>query len=125
MEQPDTISVGDVVYRREDLINEGAQQDSSGHEYVIIRTQNAGVFAGYLVVFDDTTSVAVLVQARRLWRWYGAASLSQLAVDGTSKPKECKFPVEVPKIVLSQVIEITETTEKARKAIASVAVWTA
>lgn len=92
-----------------------------GLEYVIIRTQNAGVFAGYLEEFDGEQ--ATLVNGRRLWYWSGAASLSQLAVDGTSKPGECKFPVAVPNVTLTQVIEVLSVSEKAQKSIQDVKVW--
>jgi hypothetical protein len=43
--------------------------------------------------------------------------LSQLATDGTSKPTNCKFPCEVDKIELLQVIEIIPITDKAKTSI--------
>ena len=90
-------------------------------EYKIVRTYSAGVFAGYLE--NRKGKEATLLNARRIWYWDGAASLSQLAVDGTSKPENCKFPVEVPKVELTEVIEVLDVTEKAKKSIASVKVW--
>ena len=63
------------------------------NKHVIIRTRSAGVFAGVLKKYEKQT--ATLTNARRLWYWSGAASLSQLSVDGVSKPNECKFPVAV------------------------------
>jgi hypothetical protein len=53
----------------------------------------------------------------------GAASLSQLAVEGTKNPSECKFPIEVPQIDLPEVIEILSVTQKAKDSIASVPIW--
>lgn len=93
------------------------------NKHVIIRTRSAGVFAGVLKSFNNQQ--AELTDARRLWYWSGAASLSQLAVDGTSNPKECKFPVSVAEILLPEVIEIIPTTPKAQASIASVKVWSA
>lgn len=61
--------------------------------------------------------------ARRMWRWAGAASLSQLAADGTSKPDECKFPVAVDKVTLTEAIEIIPITRKAKESIEEVPVW--
>ncbi len=90
-------------------------------KYVIVRTYSAGVFAGYLE--KQNGQEVTLSKARRLWYWAGAASLSQLAVDGTSNPKECKFPVEVPEVNLLQAIEILTVTQKAQDSIASVPVW--
>lgn len=92
-----------------------------GLSYVIVRTQSAGVFAGYLKARDG--SEVVLLNARRLWRWAGAASLSQLAVDGVSKPEECKFPVPVEEETLLGVIEILSVTEKAKTSIDGVEIW--
>lgn len=90
-------------------------------KYVICRTYSAGVFAGYL---ESRKGQEVrLSKARRLWHWQGAASLSQLSVDGTAKPNECKFPCEVESVELLQAIEILPATEKARKSIAAVPVW--
>jgi hypothetical protein len=66
---------------------------------------------------------ATILQARKIWYWEGAASLAQLAVDGTSKPDKCKFPTPVEKIEVTEVIEILDATEKARKSIESVPVW--
>jgi hypothetical protein len=90
-------------------------------KYVIVRTYSAGVFAGTLV--SENGQEVVLSNARRIWYWKGAASLSQLATDGTSDPENCKFPVEVESIKLLQAIEIISTTQKAQDSIASVPIW--
>lgn len=96
-------------------------QSLDGLKYVIVRTYSAGVFAGYLESRKDRE--VVLLNARRIWYWEGASSLSQLAVDGTSLPDKCKFPVEVPRVELLEAIEILDVSEKARLSIASVKVW--
>ncbi len=90
-------------------------------KYVIVRTYSAGVFAGELV--SRKGQEVKLKNARRIWYWKGAASLSQLAVDGTSDPSGCKFPCEVPEIELLNAIEIIGVSAKARASIASVPVW--
>jgi hypothetical protein len=92
-------------------------------KYVIVRTENAGVFAGYIVARDGQH--VVMTNARRIWYWEGSASLSQLAMEGTTKPEECKFPCEVDRVELFEVIEILDTTEEAEKSIKSVPVWSA
>ena len=91
--------------------------------YVIIRASEAGVFAGELRT--RAGAEAVLVNARRLWYWDGAATLSQLANDGVSKPQNCKFPAEVPTIIILGVIEVIPATDRARKSIAGVEEWKA
>jgi hypothetical protein len=67
----------------------------------------------------------VMTNARRLWYWDGAASLSQLAMEGVSKPENCKFPIPVSKIILLEVIEIVPCTQKAIDSIAGVEIWKA
>ena len=89
--------------------------------YVIVRTYSAGVFAGNLQ--SRNGQEVVLTDARRLWYWAGAASLSQLAVNGTSKPEDCKFPVAVPRVVLLEAIEILDVTDVAEASIKAVKVW--
>jgi len=89
--------------------------------YVIVRTYSAGVFAGYL---DSRKGQEVkLSHARRLWYWSGAASLSQLAMEGVSDPNNCKFPCEVDSVEPLEAIEILSVTVKAKKSIASVPIW--
>jgi hypothetical protein len=95
-------------------------EDMKG-KYCIVRTYSAGVFAG--IVKSIKGKEAVLTNARRLWYWSGSASLSQMAVDGTKDPKNCKFPVAVPKVLLTEVIEVIPATEEAQKSIESVPVW--
>ena len=90
-------------------------------DYVIIRTYSTGVFAGELKSRDGKE--VVLKNARRLWYWEGAASLSQLAMEGVSKPEECKFPCEVDEITLTEAVEVISCTEQAQKSIKNVNVW--
>lgn len=89
--------------------------------YVIARSYHAGVFAGEFI--SRTGQEVVLANARRLWYWAGAASLSQLAIDGTSKPNQCKFPEAVSRIELLEVIEIIDVTDKAKASIEGVKPW--
>lgn len=63
--------------------------------YVIIRGKNAGVHAGELVSYSAKDGIVVLRNARRIWYWDGAASLSELAVYGARHSDKCKFGVEV------------------------------
>ena len=91
------------------------------NEYVIVRTYSAGVFAGNLV--SRKGQEVVLKNARRIWYWAGANSLSELAMKGTSKPNDCKFPIAVNKIELTQAIEIIYCTKEAEKNIKDVPIW--
>lgn len=92
-------------------------------KYVIVRTYSAGVFAGNLESRNGRE--VILRNARRLWYWDGAASLSQLAMEGVTKPENCKFPCEVDKVELLEVIEILSVTKLAEDCIKKVPVWSA
>lgn len=91
--------------------------------YVIVRTYSAGVFAGYLK--ERTGKEVTILNARRLWYWEGAASLSQLAESGTSKPEKCKFPEPVSLITVTEAIEILNVTGKGKASIEGVKIWSA
>jgi hypothetical protein len=111
---------GEKYVRKSDIESTSAPM-KDGMKYVICRTYSAGVFAGYLE--SRTGQEVVMRQARRIFYWDGAASLSQLAMSGTTKPQNCKFPEAVDKVELLQAIEILDVTKKAKKSIESVGVW--
>ena len=92
-----------------------------GLPYVCVRTYSAGVHCGYLKERDGKE--VELVNARRIWKWSGAFTLSELAVNGVEKPDECKFSCIVPRIYLTEAIEIIPMTDKAKKSIKEVAVY--
>lgn len=88
---------------------------------VIVRGDRSGVFFGTLVAKEGRE--VKLENCRRLWYWDGAASISQLAVDGTAKPENCKFTVNINEIIVMDAIEIILCTDKAVKSIEDVSVW--
>jgi hypothetical protein len=89
---------------------------------VIVRS-TAGVFMGALEKYCNAE--ATLTDVRRLWYWSGAASLSQLAMEGTSKPKDCKFPCAVDRIIIPAVMEMLDVSKKAKESIDAVPEWRA
>lgn len=91
------------------------------NKYVIIRASQAGVFAGNIL--ERNGDEVTLTNCRRLWCWAGAASLSQLALEGTNKPSDCKFTVTLPEITVLGVIEIIPCSAKAEESIKAVAEW--
>jgi len=94
---------------------------ASEAEYKIVRTYSAGVFFG--MIESRNGQEVVMRNARRIWYWAGAASLSQLAMEGTKSPQDCKFPCVVDRVELLQVIEILDVTQQAKDSIDSVKVW--
>ena len=96
--------------------------------YVIVRGRNVGVHAGYLA--EDKPNRMVLRDARRIWHWDGAGSLSGLAVYGTSKPANCQFGAPVARqelrgLDLMDDYEVIHCTPEAVKSIQGVTPWVA
>ena len=60
--------------------------------------------------------------AIRIWSWSGAATLSQMAMEGVKRPEECKFGMPVT-VTLTEIIEVIETTPQAEKNIKEVPTW--
>lgn len=89
--------------------------------YVIIRTINAGVHAGFLK--EHKGMEVTLLESRRLWQWKGAMSLSEIAMEGLEYPNECKFAVAVDEIILTQAIEIIRCNTLGQLAIMGVKKW--
>lgn len=93
----------------------------SNQQFHIIRTENAGVFFGRIK--ERSGNEATLTDVRRIWYWEGAASLSQMAVEGVSAPKACKFSVAVPEMTVLGVIELIPCSEAAVNSIMGVVEW--
>jgi hypothetical protein len=120
------IDLNGVVYVRKDSVSGSSLAPSvDGMKPVLIRSYAAGVHFGYLKSQEDTLSgrVVVLTKTRRVWYWDGAASLSQMALEGVSKPEKCKFSVELDSNEIVNVIEILPLTDKALLNLYKVAVW--
>ena len=97
------------------------RRKSPAKKHHIVRTYSAGVFCG--VIEKRAGKEVTLVNARRIWYWTGAASLSQLAQSGTSSPSSCKFPEPVDRVVLLEAIEILDVTPAALATIEAVPIW--
>ena len=110
---PESITVNGVEYFRPRGL------DPAGRK--IVRSRDAGVFFG-LVTERDGDHVT-MSDARRIWYWAGAASLSQLAMSGTTRPADCKFPEAVECVELFGVCEILDVSDEAAASIDAVKVW--
>lgn len=92
-------------------------------QVVMVRSSPAGVFFGSLVRREGNE--VTLRDARRCWWWAGAATLSELATKGTSKPKECKFPAPTAgEHTVLDVCEVIPVTPEALASLEAVPVWT-
>lgn len=112
------ITLNGIVYVPKAEAEEAKAKRFDGMDYVIVRTYSAGVHAGYLE--NHNGKEVTLRNSRRLWKWAGAFTLSELAKIGATKPSECKFATTLGKILLTEAIEIIYCSEKARGSIEGV-----
>ena len=77
---------------------------------VVVRTYGAGVHVGYLARLVGQE--AELLEARRLWRWYGANTLSEVASKGVSGAVRLSQPMR--HIALSSVLEVLPVSAAAQ-----------
>lgn len=89
----------------------------------IIRGDRSGVFYGEIA--SRNGKEVTIYNCRRLWYWSGAASLSQLALEGIKRQQDCKFTVTVDELTILDAIELIPCTEAACNSIEAVAVWRA
>ena len=91
------------------------------NKYFIVRGDRSGVFFGKIAMREGRE--VEMTDCRRLWYWDGAASLSQLALEGVTRPANCKFTVTVPEATILDAIEIIPCSDKAVESINGVRVW--
>ena len=114
-----------IVEKRKNILEKNNELEANMERFmnkkVIVRGDRSGVFFGTLV--EKNGREVTLENCRRLWYWDGAATISQLAVDGTQRPNECKFTVSVNSIIILDAIEIIPCTEAAISSIEGVKEW--
>ena len=102
----------------------GSNNQEEHHEdvgkKVIVRTYSAGVHYGTLK--SKKKNEVVLTDSIRIYYWDGACSLSQLAMEGTKSPENCKFSVPVDRNTV-EYIEIIPCSESAQISIEGVTPW--
>ena len=81
-------------------------------KYCVVRTYSAGVHIGTIDSVDKTE--VLLKNARRIWKWNGAFTLSEVSINGIDS-ESSKISETVKEIFLTQVIEMIPATEKAIK----------
>lgn len=111
----ENININFEDFNAEELIRVA---EENGLDFCIVRTYHFGVHFGYLLNRENET--VTLVAARRIWKWAGAFSLSEMSVSGVKKPKGCKFSTTVPKVILPNVDEILFCTRTAKENLQSV-----
>ena len=96
-----TIVIDGVEYVRRDSVT--CAVEINPDNIVLVRTYTAGVHFGTLK--SRNGKEVLLANARRLFSWAGACSLSQIAIDGVDY-ENSKISVVIPEITLTEAIEI-------------------
>lgn len=91
------------------------------NKFYIVRADRAGVFFGKIK--ERSQGEVTMTDVRKVWYWDGACAVEQLAMDGTTKPNDCKLTVVVPEMVIASPIQIIPCTEKAVKSLSGVKIW--
>ena len=119
------VKVDELVIDGTTYVPKDSQQKAEakdGMPYVMIRTYSAGVHCGYLK--EREGKEVTLIDSIRIWQWAGAASLSQLAMEGTNNEAGCKFGMPITTdLILTEAIEVIEMTETAKQNIKNVESW--
>jgi hypothetical protein len=80
-------------------------------KYVIVRTYSAGVHCGILAARSGTE--VVLANARRIWRWEGAFTLSEISLSGLASSS--RLSAAVPSILVTEAIEVLPCSPEAAR----------
>lgn len=88
---------------------------------VVVRTYSAGVFYGKLQQVESDT--LILNQCRRIWCWYGANSLSDIALKGVADKSQSKICPSIDNHLVKNFIEIIPCNEIAIENLNSVPNW--
>lgn len=119
------ISLNNEVYVLKSSIEDNKlAANIEGLQYVLVRSNRAGVHIGYLKSKDykPAGTVVVLLESRNIYYWDGASGISQIAMEGVTNKTSSKITVAVSEREISEVIEIIPVTEKAKTILDSI-VW--
>ena len=87
----------------------------------IVRCDRAGVFYGEIE--GRNGSEVKMRNVRCIWYWDGAATLLQLAAEGTTSSDDCKFTMTVDSLEVLDAIEVIPCTDRAIESIEAVKEW--
>ena len=106
-----------------DEINKDAEPKEN-MPYVLVRSDRAGVFIGYLKSKEVGSQISVvLVDSRNIFYWNGASGISQIAEEGIKDHESSKITIPVRLREINGVIEIIHISEKAKINLDKIEPW--
>lgn len=97
------------------------ETEIADNRYCVVRAYSAGVFFGKIV--SKNGDEITMDDCQKIHYWDGAGAVEQLAVDGVSKPQNCRFTVPVNSSIIKGWIQILPCTEKAITSLKGVPKW--
>ena len=122
MPNPKAISIDGVDYIRKDDAASGPAYNTDGLPCVIVAAGIGGIHFGFLK--ERKGREVTLICARRIQYWNGAASITEMANRGVSKPNDCRFSAPAAEIILLDAVEILPVSASAKKNLEAVPIWT-
>ena len=108
------------IFARIEEIKEKEKNQMEKQKY-IVRCDRAGVFYGEI---EERNGREIKMRnVRCIWYWDGAATLLQLAAEGTTSPGNCKFTMTVDSLEVLDAIEVIPCTDRAINSIEAVKEW--
>lgn len=87
---------------------------------IIARIDRAGVFHGTLDYIDN--DILRLKDARRIYYWEGALSVTDIAANGITGGK-VTIPVSTVEFMTDKIVELNECSDEATKSIEAIKPW--
>jgi hypothetical protein len=124
MKKEEAVIIGGVEYVPKSSVALNAPAKSvKGMKYCVVRGYQSGVWAGYVKSQEGVK--VIIVNARNLWYWKGAASLAQLTQEGIKNLTESKITQEVPEFTMLDANTVIACSEVAKTNIVGAPVWKA
>jgi uroporphyrinogen-III decarboxylase len=95
--------------------------DNLYEKTVIVRTYSAGVFYGILKQVEGDS--LILNNCRRIWKWYGANNLSNMALVGVTDKLQTRISPKTQSHIAKGFIEIIPMSIDAIENLDSVSDW--
>ncbi len=87
----------------------------------IVRTDRAGVFYGEIK--SKTKNSITMTNVRKIFYWDGACAVEELALNGTSKPNNCKLTVIIPEMEIASPIQILPCSKNSVEILNAIPIW--
>lgn len=111
----ETLTIEGIEYVPKESITK-MSNDVDGLKLCIIRTYSAGLWYGYVdYEAENTYSSVIIKNARRIWKWEGAFTASEISLHGMSN--NSMIAETLLEVKLNRVIELIPVSQKAKQII--------